>query len=98
MEIVPTHKRHRIYTKLCRLTKVTGYTLITNALDQNPASRIRHLLRFEEIFSLFYRSSKTPAFQPILESSLRPTSLRPILIFSYLQRPFTFFNQHSNGI
>ena len=38
--------------KLCRLTHLTGYVLITNAMDQNPVSTIRHLRRFEEIFSL----------------------------------------------
>jgi hypothetical protein len=65
--------------KLCRLTYVTGYVLITNTMDKNRASRIRHLLRFEEISSFHYRSSKSPPFRPTLESSLRPTSLRPIL-------------------
>jgi len=39
--------------KFCRLIYVTGHILIIDTMDHNPASRIKLLLRFEEIFSFY---------------------------------------------
>jgi len=60
--------------KLCRLTYVTGYVLITNIMDQNHASRIRLLLRFEEIISFitvqvkvhYFAQSWSQVYDPLL--------------------------------